>query len=299
MKDKYKCVIADKNLIIKKWDEEIEKHNNSLNFKKFKEESLNNLNTRIVYMGLLNGKIITECTAIISIDDLNMQNKDNLVGEKTAYLTAFRTNKEFENKGYFSKLYKFMEDDLKQKGFTTLTLGVEPSETRNIQIYFNWGFVNYIKTSFERYPNGDEILVNYYKKDLLKTSSIKFNKLIPELSVSNIDDSKKFYTELGFEIKYEREEDKFCFLELDGNQLMIEEVNNNWNVGELEYPFGRGINISMTVKNVDVLYEKAIRNKIKIFRKMQVDRYRVDDYYVEDKQFLIQDPDGYLLRFTK
>lgn len=46
----YKCVIADKNLIIKKWDEEIEKHNNSLNFKKFKEESLNNLNTRIVYM---------------------------------------------------------------------------------------------------------------------------------------------------------------------------------------------------------------------------------------------------------
>ena len=57
--------------------------------------------------------------------------------------------------------------------------------------------------------------------------------------------------------------DKFCFLELDGNQLMIEEVNNNWNVGELEYPFGRGINISMTVKNVDVLYEKVIRNKIK------------------------------------
>ncbi|MCI2042243.1 MAG: GNAT family N-acetyltransferase [Bacilli bacterium] len=118
-------------------------------------------------MGLLNGKIITECTAIISVDDLNMQNKDNLLGEKTAYLTPFRTNKEFENKGYFSKLYKFMENDLKQKGFTTLTLGVEPSETRNIQIYFNWVFVNYIKTSYERYSNGDEILVNYYKKDLL------------------------------------------------------------------------------------------------------------------------------------
>ena len=80
---------------------------------------------------------------------------------------------------------------------------------------------------------------------------------------------------------------------------MIEEVNNNWNVGELEYPFGRGINISMTVKNVDELYEKVIKNKIKIFRKMQVDRYRVNNYYVEDKQFLIQDPDGYLLRFTK
>ena len=166
MKNKYdyKCVIADKNLIIKKWDEEIEKHNNSLNFKKFKEESLNNLNTRIVYMGLLNGKIITECTAIISVDDLNMQNKEKLIGEKTAYLTAFRTNKEYENKGYFSKLYKFMEDDLKQKGFTTLTLGVEPSETRNIQIYFNWGFVNYIKTSYENYPNGMRYLLTIIRK---------------------------------------------------------------------------------------------------------------------------------------
>ena len=42
-----------------------------------------------------------------------MQNKDNLVGNNKAYLTVFRTNKEYENKGYFSKLYKFMEEDLK------------------------------------------------------------------------------------------------------------------------------------------------------------------------------------------
>ena len=130
-------------------------------------------------------------------------------------------------------------------------------------------------------------------------NKIRYNSLIPEFSVSNILVSKKFYIDLGFEIVYERVEDKFCFLSLYDNQIMIEEVNNNWNVGELEYPFGRGINISMTVKNVDVLYEKVIRNKIKIFRKMQVDRYRVDNHYVEDKQFLLQDPDGYLLRFTK
>ncbi len=72
---------------------------------------------------------------------------------------------------------------------------------------------------------------------------MKFNSLIPELSVSNIDKSKKFYSKLGFEIKYERTNDKFCFLELEDNQIMIEEINNNWNTGELEYPFGRGINI--------------------------------------------------------
>lgn len=127
---------------------------------------------------------------------------------------------------------------------------------------------------------------------------MNYNKLIPELSVTNIEVSKKFYTDLGFNIKYERKEDMFCFLELDGNQLMIEQINNNWNTGILEYPFGREINISMTVNNIDNLYKNILKNNKKVFRKLQKDRYRVNDKYVEDKQFLIQDPDGYLLRFT-
>ena len=82
------------------------------------------------------------------------------------YLSAFRTNKEYENQGYFSKLYKFMENDLKSKGFKSLTLGVEPKEIRNIQIYFNWGFTKYIKTGFCKYANGEVAIVNYYEKEL-------------------------------------------------------------------------------------------------------------------------------------
>ena len=50
---------------------------------------------------------------------------------------------------------------------------------------------------------------------------MKFNSLIPELTVSNIIVSKKFYQELGFRIVYEREENKFCFLELENNQIML------------------------------------------------------------------------------
>ena len=38
------------------------------------------------------------------------------------YLSAFRTRKEYQGKGYFSKLYKFMEDDLKSRGYTTLVV---------------------------------------------------------------------------------------------------------------------------------------------------------------------------------
>ncbi len=127
---------------------------------------------------------------------------------------------------------------------------------------------------------------------------VKFNKLIPELSVSDIHKSKEFYLSIGFSIVYERVEDKFCFLELDGNQLMIEEVNDHWNTGELEYPYGRGINISMEVSDIDKMYKLVQENHYPIFRDMQIDEYRVDDKVYSDKQFLIQDLDGYLLRFT-
>ena len=127
---------------------------------------------------------------------------------------------------------------------------------------------------------------------------VKFNKLIPELSVSDINKSKEFYLSLGFSIIYERVDDKFCFLELDDNQLMIEEVNENWNVGELEYPFGRGINISMEVSDIDKLYDFVKEKQYPIFREMQIDSYQVGDKVYHDKQFLIQDLDGYLLRFV-
>lgn len=162
----YKCLIADKELIIRKWDEEIRRHNNSKMWMEFRDHSLRNMNTRIVYMGMLGDEIITEATAIISDNDLDMQSKENLVGDKIAYLSAFRTNEEYENKGYFSKLYKYMENDLRKRGFTTLTLGVEPCEVRNIQIYFKWGFTNYIKSDYVGYSNDERVLVNYYKKEL-------------------------------------------------------------------------------------------------------------------------------------
>lgn len=127
---------------------------------------------------------------------------------------------------------------------------------------------------------------------------MKFNSLIPELSVSNIEESKKFYLTLGFKIMYERKEDKFCFLELEDNQIMIQELNNNWNTGAIEYPYGRGINISMTIKNVEKMYKKLKEDNIKFFLDLEVHEYRVNDEISYDKEFLIQDPDGYLLRFN-
>ena len=128
---------------------------------------------------------------------------------------------------------------------------------------------------------------------------MNFNKLIPELSVTDINKTREFYVDiLGFKICYERPEDKFIFVEKDGNQIMLEQINGNWNVGKMEYPFGRGINFEMTISDVDAVYERIEKAGIKLFRKMEVKDYECGDEIVHQKQFLIQDPDGYLLRFV-
>lgn len=53
----YKCVVASRDQIIEKWDEEIKSHNYSEEWKIYKEHSLSNMDTRIVYMGYLMEKL--------------------------------------------------------------------------------------------------------------------------------------------------------------------------------------------------------------------------------------------------
>lgn len=142
-----------------------------------------------------------------------------------------------------------------------------------------------------------EFQERYFEHEIIRFEN-EFNSLIPELSVSNITNSKSFYEKLGFKLVYERIENKFCFMQLENNQIMIEEINKNWNLGELKYPFGNGINISMSVKDVEKFYNDLKEKNIKFFLKLEVHKYRVDNEIYEDKEFLIQDPDGYLLRFN-
>ena len=110
----------------------------------------------------MNGKIICEATTILASNII--QNSKDLVGNGAIYLSGFRTNKEYRGKGYFSKLFKYMINDLKEKGYTKAIVGVEPKELINKEIYNHYGFTEYIKTSSELYPDGTKIEVEYYGK---------------------------------------------------------------------------------------------------------------------------------------
>lgn len=128
-----------------------------------------------------------------------------------------------------------------------------------------------------------------------------FNKLIPELSVSNLNKSMDFYKNCGFKIEYERLENKFAFISLEGSQLMIQELSQNdkWGFENLHYPFGNGVNFQIEVANVEQIYKKVLDNNYSIAFEMEENWYRENDKLLGNKEFLVQDPDGYLLRFCQ
>lgn len=129
---------------------------------------------------------------------------------------------------------------------------------------------------------------------------MEFNRLIPELSVFDLAASRQFYCEvLGFIVEYERAEDGFVFLSKDGNQLMLEQVHDSgWNVGDMQYPLGQGMNLSMEVDDVEALYHRVLEKGCTCFRPLTTSSYQVGDESLSQSEFLIQDPSGYLLRFV-
>ena len=126
-----------------------------------------------------------------------------------------------------------------------------------------------------------------------------FNNLIPELSVFDILQTKNFYEELGFKIEYERQEEKFVFMSFQDSQFMFEQIHDEgWNTGELTYPLGRGINFSIAVDDIENLYTLVKSKKLELYKKLTKSVYLVNGIEEIQMEFLIQDPNGYLLRFT-
>jgi catechol 2,3-dioxygenase-like lactoylglutathione lyase family enzyme len=129
---------------------------------------------------------------------------------------------------------------------------------------------------------------------------VQFNPLVPELTVSDLDVSLAFYVGvLGFRVVVDRPEDRFAFIQHERVQLMIEEARDgNWQTEPLDRPFGRGINFEIRVRDVDVLLSRLAAADVELFRPLSRTEYRTGDTVSVSVEFLVQDPDGYLLRFA-
>ena len=139
------CQIASIEEMEEKWNYEIDKAiDDKQNWIIWKEKNIKNFidGYIIPYYGILNGKIICEATVHLTAN--TVQNSKGLVDNNRVYLSAFRTNKEYEY----------------------ATLGIEPTEEKNKLIYSHYGFTKCIKNSNETYPDGTIIEVEYYEKVL-------------------------------------------------------------------------------------------------------------------------------------
>lgn len=127
-------------------------------------------------------------------------------------------------------------------------------------------------------------------------------RMVAELMVKDLARSRQFWIDLcGFEVVYQREEEGFVFLDRGGAQFMLEEVrgDDGWITAPLEAPLGRGVNFEIKVDSVDVLHKRLVDAGWPLYRQMQERWYRSDDVEIGVRQFLVQDPDGYLLRFSE
>lgn len=145
-----------------------------------------------------------------------------------------------------------------------------------------------------------DFLERFHKSEIIRSPDyIEFNKNIPELSVSNLENSLNFYKTAGFKVEYDRPENKFAFISLGEIQFMLQEVteNNKWDVAPLTYPFGNGINFQLEVENLNTIYDNFKKSNYNLAFDIEENWYRQDNKLLGNKEFLIQDPDGYLLRF--
>jgi catechol 2,3-dioxygenase-like lactoylglutathione lyase family enzyme len=128
------------------------------------------------------------------------------------------------------------------------------------------------------------------------------NRLTPELDVLDLVRSMAFYIgTLGFSIAFQRPEERFICIELEGVQMMLEEAvgpGRRFRTAPLEYPYGRGVNFQIEVADVDALYARVIAAASALVIPLEERWYRQGQTERGNRQFVVADPDGYLLRFV-
>jgi catechol 2,3-dioxygenase-like lactoylglutathione lyase family enzyme len=121
--------------------------------------------------------------------------------------------------------------------------------------------------------------------------------------VTNLESSLAFWVScLGFNVAYQRPEDVFAYLNLNGAQVMLEQVDSDagqWLTAPLTKPFGRGINLQIDVETVVPIIQKLEQAGFSLYRECMDTWYRAENLEVGQREFIVQDADGYLVRLVE
>ncbi len=150
------------------WDKKIKTAPKDLSYKKWKENfvSGNKNGERKTFFAFDNGKYIGQGTLLLK------SNNSVLTGNGKAEILKLEILPKYRGKGIATKIFEKMQAYAKANKIKTLTIGVEPCEIRNMQIYFHWGFTNFLQCIVEEYPpkaegeKGEIITVLCYSKNI-------------------------------------------------------------------------------------------------------------------------------------
>lgn len=124
--------------------------------------------------------------------------------------------------------------------------------------------------------------------------------IVPELDVSDLDSSLAFYVDvIGFSVLYDRPEERFAYLDLAGAHLMLEEAagpGRRFRTAPLERPFGRGMNLQIQVADAETIYRRVEAAGYQPLVPLEARWRRKGNIQRGHREFVVSDPDGYLLR---
>jgi catechol 2,3-dioxygenase-like lactoylglutathione lyase family enzyme len=124
--------------------------------------------------------------------------------------------------------------------------------------------------------------------------------LVPELDVADLAASLAFYANvMGFTVAAERPEEGFAYLICEDAHLMLQAASGpgrRFRAGPLEYPFGGGVNLQIRVTNVEEIRAAAAAAGLPVLVELEERWYRQGDVECGNRQFVVEDPDGYVLR---
>lgn len=121
--------------------------------------------------------------------------------------------------------------------------------------------------------------------------------LMAEMMVTDYPLSLAFWTAaLGFAVAFERPAQKLaCLVHPDGAQVMIYQRDGDWETGAMEAPFGRGMVVQVYVADVDAAAARMRARGVPFYVEPREKWRDWGDRLGGQREFLVQDPDGYLV----
>ena len=131
----------------------------------------------------------------------------------------------------------------------------------------------------------------------------EFASLVPELDVADLARSLTFYVDLvGFTELFRRPHEAFVYLRLGRADLMLEQANGpgrRFRTAPLEVPFGRGMNLQIEHPFLDSAHDRLVAAGADFVVPLETRIYETGTTAVSVRQFVVADPDGYLIRLQQ